>query len=129
MKPPRNPWLPNVALPRNSGNRNTPQFREEVARETAHSIDKIQGESTTTARAAQAAAAESLKNELPRWLAPQLEQMTHELTAQLAREGALQREQHEKQLSTAHETLQTLCTKQKKPRRNCAPRLNWSKAR
>ena len=39
-----------------------------------------------------------------------LEQMTHELTAQLAREGALQREQHEKQLSTAHETLQTLCT-------------------
>ncbi len=86
------------------------QFREEVARETAHSIDKIQGESTTTARAAQAAAAESLKNELPRWLAPQLEQMTHELTAQLAREGALQREQHEKQLSTAHETLQTLCT-------------------
>jgi hypothetical protein len=36
--------------------------------------------------------------------------MTHELTAQLAREGALQREQQEKQLSTAQETLQTLCT-------------------
>ncbi len=86
------------------------QFREDVAKETAHSIDKIQQESTTSARTAQAAAAESLKNELPRWLAPQLEQMTHELTAQLAREGALQREQHEKQLSSAHETLQTLCT-------------------
>ncbi len=85
-------------------------FREEVAKETAHSIDKIQEESSTSARASQAAAAESLKNELPRWLSPQLEQMTHELTAQLAREGALQREQHEKQLSTAHETLQTLCT-------------------
>ncbi len=84
-------------------------FREEVARETAHSLDKIQQESTSSAHTAQAAAAESLKNELPRWLAPQLEQMTHELTAQLAREGALQREQHEKQLSTAHETLQTLC--------------------
>ncbi len=85
-------------------------FREEVAKETAHSIDKIQQESSSSARSAQAAAAESLKNELPRWLAPQLEQTTHELTAQLAREGALQREQHEKQLSTAHETLQTLCT-------------------
>ncbi len=46
---------------------------------------------------------------MPRWLAPQLEQMTHELTAQLAREGALQREQQEKQLSNAHESLQTLC--------------------
>ncbi|HEY2119365.1 MAG TPA: hypothetical protein VGH37_09295 [Candidatus Acidoferrum sp.] len=85
-------------------------FREEVARETAHAIDTIQQESSTRAREAQASAAESLKNEMPRWLAPQLEQMTHELTAQLAREGALQREQQEKQLSTAHETLQTLCT-------------------
>jgi len=85
-------------------------FREEVARETAHAIDTIQQESSTRALEAQASAAESLKNELPRWLAPQLEQMTHELTAQLAREGALQREQHEKQLSTAHDTLQTLCT-------------------
>ena len=80
-------------------------FREEVARETAHAIDTIQQESSTSARTAQAAAAESLKEELPRWLAPQLEQMTHELTAQLAREGALQREQQEKQFSTAHETL------------------------
>jgi hypothetical protein len=84
-------------------------FREEVARETAQAIDAIHEESTTRARTAQAAAAESLKEELPRWLAPQLEQMTHELTAQLVREGALQREQQEKQLSTAHETLQTLC--------------------
>jgi hypothetical protein len=84
-------------------------FREEVARETAHAVDTIQQESSTQAREAQASAAESLKNELPRWLAPQLEQMTHELTAQLAREGALQREQHEKQLSTAHDMLQTLC--------------------
>jgi hypothetical protein len=84
-------------------------FREEVARETAEAIDKIHEESTTRARAAQAAAAESLKDELPRLLAPQLEQMTHELTAHLAREGANQRDQHEKQLSSAQETLQTLC--------------------
>jgi len=84
-------------------------FRAEVARETAQAIGTIQQETETQARSAQAAAAESLKTELPRWLAPQLEQLTHELTAQLAREGALQRDQHEKQLSAAHDTLQTLC--------------------
>src|SRR5579863_8378949 len=85
-------------------------FRDDVARETAQAIGHIQEESETRARTAQAAAAESLKNELPRWLAPQLEQLTHELTAHLAREGAIQRDQHEKQLASAQETLQTLFT-------------------
>src|SRR5271166_1414351 len=84
-------------------------FREEVAKETTHAVGTIQEETETRARTAQAAAAEALKNELPRWLAPQLEQLTHQLTAQLAREGATQREQHEKQLSGAQEALQTLC--------------------
>jgi hypothetical protein len=84
-------------------------FREEIARETAHAIETIQGESASRARLAQEAAAEALKMELPRWLAPQLEQLTHELTAHLAREGAVQRDLHEKQLSSAQETLQTLC--------------------
>jgi hypothetical protein len=86
-------------------------FREEVARETAHAVGTIQEETEARARTAQAAAAEALKNELPRWLAPQLEQLTHQLTAQLAREGSTQREQHEKQLTTAHETLQALCAR------------------
>jgi hypothetical protein len=84
-------------------------FREEVARETAHAVGTIHEETEARARTAQAAAAEALKNELPRWLAPQLEQLTHQLTAQLAREGAAQRDQHEKQLSGAQEVLQTLC--------------------
>ncbi len=84
-------------------------FREDVARETAHAVGTIHEETETRARTAQAAAAEALKNELPRWLAPQLEQLTHQLTAQLAREGAAQRDQHEKQLSSAQEVLQTLC--------------------
>lgn len=84
-------------------------FREEVARETAHAVETIQGEAAARARVAHEAAAEALKIELPRWLAPQLEQLTHELTAHLAREGALQRDQHEKQLSSAQDALQTLC--------------------
>jgi hypothetical protein len=85
-------------------------FRDELARETAHAVGTIHEESETRARAAQAAAAESLKNELPRWLAPQLEQLTHELTEQLAKEGTVQREQHERQLSSTQEALQMLCT-------------------
>ena len=85
-------------------------FREEIARETTHAIGSIQEETSAYARTAQAAAADSIKNELPRWLAPQLEQLTQELTEQLAREGAMQRDQHEKQLATAQETLLTLCT-------------------
>ena len=84
-------------------------FREEVARETAHAVETIQGEAANRARVAHEAAAEALKIELPRWLAPQLEQLTHELTTHLAREGALQREQHEKQLSSVQNALQTLC--------------------
>ena len=85
-------------------------FREEVARETAQAIGTIQEETQARTRTAQAAAAESLKNELPRWLAPQLEQLTHELTAHLAREGALQRDLHEKQLASAQDSLQTVCS-------------------
>ena len=107
-------------------------FREEVARETAHAVGTIQEETEARARTAQAAAAEALKNELPRWLAPQLEQLTHQLTAQLAREGSTQREQHEKQLATAHETLQTLCTqadeaaaKLKSQAEMVESRVNW----
>jgi hypothetical protein len=84
-------------------------FRDDVARETAHAVGLIHEEAETRARSSQSAAAEALKNELPRWLAPQLEQLTHQLTVQLAREGATQRDQHEKQLSSAHDVLQTLC--------------------
>ena len=86
-------------------------FRDEVARETAHAVGTIQEETETRARTAQAAAAEALKNELPRWLAPQLEQLTHQLTAQLAREGATQRDQHEKQLASVQESFQTIRAK------------------
>src|SRR5215468_10230395 len=84
-------------------------FRDEVARETAQAVGSIQEESQTQARAAQAAAAEALKNELPRWLAPQLEQLTHELTAHLSQEGEAQRNGHTQQLASASEDLRTLC--------------------
>jgi hypothetical protein len=84
-------------------------FREELARETAHAVGNLHQESETRIRAAQEQAAESLKTELPRWLAPQLEQLTQQFTSQLAQESTTQREQHEKQLAGAQEALQTLC--------------------
>ncbi len=84
-------------------------FRADLAKETTQALGTIHQEAEAGARTAHAAAAESLKDELPKWLAPHLEQLTHELTAQLAKEGAAQREEHEKQLSGAQETLQTLC--------------------
>jgi hypothetical protein len=86
-------------------------FREELAKETTQALGTIHQEAEAGARTAHAAAAESLKDELPKWVAPHLEQLTHELTAQLAKEGEVQREQHEKQLSSAQATLQTLCAR------------------
>ncbi len=85
-------------------------FREELSREAAQALENIQQETAIRSRTIHATASENIKEELPRWLAPQLEQLTHELTAQVAREGALQREQQEKQLAAAQEALQALCT-------------------
>src|SRR5713226_8980552 len=65
--------------------------RAEIANETAQAIEKFQHETDEHSRTAHAAAAEALRTELPRWLAPQLEQLTHELTTSRSREGAAQR--------------------------------------
>jgi hypothetical protein len=81
----------------------------ELLSETAHAIERIQEESEARARAAHAAAAEALQTELPRWLAPQLEQLTRELTMQLSNAGAVQRGEHAEQLSNEADALRTLC--------------------
>jgi hypothetical protein len=83
--------------------------RAEIANETAHAIEKFQHEAHEHSRTAHAAAAEALRTELPRWLAPQLEQLTRDLTARLSQEGAAQRNEHAQQLESRAETLRTLC--------------------
>jgi hypothetical protein len=83
--------------------------RAEIANETAHAIEKFQHEADEHSRTAHAAAAEALRTELPRWLAPQLEQLTRDLTARLSQEGAAQRNEHTEQLESRAETLRTLC--------------------
>ena len=83
--------------------------RAEIANETAHAIEKFQHEADEHSRAARAAAAEALRTELPRWLAPQLEQLTRDLTASLSREGAAQRNEHAQRMESTAETLRTAC--------------------
>src|SRR5467141_3982433 len=75
--------------------------RAEIANETAHAIEQFQQEADEHSRTAHAAAAEALRTNLPRWLAPQLEQLTRDLTASLSQEGAAQRNEHSQQQVTA----------------------------
>src|SRR6266850_564529 len=83
--------------------------RAEIADEASNAIERLHKEADEQSRAAHAAAAEALRNELPRWLAPQLEQLTHELASRLAQEGAAQRSEHTQQLEHLADSLRTLC--------------------
>src|SRR6267378_4357328 len=79
--------------------------RAEIQNETAQAIEKFQHEADEHSRTAHAEAAEALRTELPRWLAPQLEQLTRDLTANLSREGAAQRNEHAQQLESMTDAL------------------------
>jgi hypothetical protein len=83
--------------------------RAEIANETAHAVEKFQQEAGEHSRSAHAAAAEALRTELPRWLAPQLEQLTRDLTTRLSQEAMAQREEHIQHLESTAETLKTVC--------------------
>jgi hypothetical protein len=83
--------------------------RAEIANEASHAIAKLHEEVDERSRAAHAAAAEALRNELPRWLAPQLEQLTRELTSRLSKEGAAQRDEHTQQLEGMAGAVRMLC--------------------
>src|SRR6266850_2581101 len=83
--------------------------RAEIANEVSNAVERLHKEADEQSRAAHTAAAEALRNELPRWLAPQLEQLTHELTSRLSNEGAAQRSEHAQQQEHMAEALRTLC--------------------
>ena len=83
--------------------------RAEIANETTHAIERFQQEADKHSRMAHAAAAESLRTELPRWMAPHLEQLTRDLAANLSEEGAAQRNEHAQQMESRAETLRSLC--------------------
>src|SRR6266404_1566019 len=79
--------------------------RAENQNETDQAIGKCTLEADEHSRTAHAAAAEALRTELPRWLAPQLEQLTRDLTERLSREGATQRNEHGQQLESMTDAL------------------------
>ena len=83
--------------------------RAEIANETSRAIEKVQLETDKHAREANAAAAEALRTDLPSWLAPQIEQLTRELTERLLREALAQRSEHTQQLEAATESLKAAC--------------------
>jgi hypothetical protein len=83
--------------------------RAEIADETARAIEKLQQETDERSREAHAAAAEALRTELPRWLAPQLEQLTRDLTARLSQEALAQRNEQAQRLEATAESLKTAC--------------------
>src|SRR5438067_6421278 len=83
--------------------------RVEIANETTRALERLHEESDKQSREARAAAAEALRAELPRWLAPQLEQLTRDLTERLSREPLAQRGENTEKLETATDSLQASC--------------------
>ena len=85
--------------------------RAEIAEEASRAIEKFHQEADEHSRASHAAAAEALRTELPRWLAPQLEQLTRELTARLAQEAAALHDEQSRRLESTTAALNTVCQK------------------
>jgi hypothetical protein len=83
--------------------------REQLTQQLSSALEKIQEESDARSRAAHAAAAEALQRELPRWIAPQLEQLTRELTQQISDRGAAERVEQSQHLASAAESLRAFC--------------------
>ena len=83
--------------------------REQLAQQVSGAIARIQEESDTRSRAAHGAAAEALQRELPRWIAPQLEELTRELTKQISDRGTAERMEQTQHLANAVESLRALC--------------------
>lgn len=79
--------------------------RAEITNETSRALEKIEVEADKHSQEA----AEALRADLPRWLAPQLEQLTRDLTEKLVREALEQRSEHAQRLEAATESLKTAC--------------------
>ena len=83
--------------------------REQLAHQVSAAVEKIQEESDSRSRAAHGAAAEALQRELPRWISPQLEELTRQLTQQISDRGTAERTEQTQHLASAVESLRALC--------------------
>src|SRR6266446_6224803 len=82
---------------------------EMLSREVAAALEKIRVESASLYHVAQNTAAEALQRDLPPKLAPQLEELTRDLTAQLSQEALAQRNAFAEQTGNALQTLGSAC--------------------
>lgn len=79
--------------------------RAEVSNEADRAVERIQRETEERTKAAHAAAAEGLKNDLPGWVAPQLERVTQDLTDRIAQAGSAQIAQQDQRLAELSEKV------------------------
>jgi hypothetical protein len=89
--------------------RQVAEAREALSRELSNAIGKIHEESEKRSRAVQEATAAALQEDLPKRLAPQLEELARQLSTRLSEEGSAQRAEHAEQLTSAAETLNDVC--------------------
>ncbi|HLZ92473.1 MAG TPA: hypothetical protein VKQ28_12205 [Candidatus Acidoferrum sp.] len=83
--------------------------RETIASQVAAAIERIREDSASFNRQAQNAAAEALQRDLPRWLAPRLEELTADLTAQLSEQALAQHRVNVEQSAGEVNKLRDVC--------------------
>jgi hypothetical protein len=79
--------------------------RAEISNEAERALGRIQKEIDERTHAAHAAAAEGLKSDLPGWVAPRLEQVTHDLTDRITQVGAAQIAHQDQRLAELSERV------------------------
>ncbi len=83
--------------------------RSDISTESERGVERIQQESDERSRAVYSAAVKALQDELPKWLAPHLEQLTREVTATISKAGVEQHALHEQHAAGITERVQQLC--------------------
>jgi hypothetical protein len=84
-------------------------FHEQIAQQVAGALQKFQEESEMRWRATHSVAAEALQRDLPGWIAPKLEQLTHELTLQISDRGTAERDEYTRHAASSMEALHAVC--------------------
>ena len=83
--------------------------QSDISTQSERGVERIQQESNERSKAVYNAAAKALQDELPKWLAPHLEQLTREVTATISKAGAEQHALHEQHVASITERVQQLC--------------------
>jgi hypothetical protein len=83
--------------------------QSDISAESGRAVERIQQESDERSRAVHSAATKALQDELPKWLAPHLEQLTREVTAAISKAGAEQHTLLEQHAAGITERVQQLC--------------------